>query len=252
MNISFAIVSAVLLILLQACASVDVDQESRGKAAQYNAQLGINYMNKQGDLELARIKLEKALEQDSKNALANAGYARLQSIVGDKKRADTHYRRAIDLEPLNGDHRNAYGVFLCEEGRTPEAVSEFDAAIDNRYYKTPEYALDNAGVCLLDAGDTANAEEYLVKAVKSNPQYSPALLNLADLNLRTDKLELANAYFKRYETKGKVTSRSLWLGYRISRASGELDKAQSLSDTLLRKYPNSKQAGELLTTTVND
>ncbi len=250
-----ALVCVLLLLsalLLQACASTLASRESREKAAQYNAQLGINYMNKQGDLEQARIKLEKALDQDGNNALANVGYAQLQALVGDKTLANTHYRRAIELEPLNASHRNAYGVFLCGEDKVAEAIREFDSAVENRYYKTPEFALDNAGVCLLDAGRTAQAETYLVEAVKTNARYAPALLNLADLHFQLKRMDLAAAYFQRYEKLGKETPRSLWTGYRIMRANGDKNKATQLSDSLLRNYPNSKQAGELLTTNIDD
>ena len=242
-----------VVLLLQACVTTsDKGKASDEKAAQYNAQLGINYMNRQGDLEQARIKLEKALEQDRNNALANAGYAQLQTRIGDNEKADLHYRRAITLEPLNGDHHNAYGVFLCEQGDIEKAISEFDLAAENRYYKTPEFALDNAGICLLDDKQSALAEEYLARAVKANPKYTPALLNLADLNLRDKRIELASAYFRRYEKVGKETPRSLWVGYQIYRAEGEYVRAKELSDSLLRNYPNSRQAGELLTTSVDD
>jgi len=244
---------ALLVMLLQACASsVQTGKISSEKAAQFNAQLGIKYMRQQGDLEQARIKLEKALSQDSRNALAHAGYAQLQSRVGDNTLAEKHYKRAIVLEPLNGDHQNAYGVFLCGDDRVAEAITAFDAAVENRYYKTPEYALDNAGICLLDAERPADAERYLAKAIKAKPDYSPALLNLADLNLRAERMELALAYYRRYATKGRETPRSLWIGFQVYRSAGRLDEAQQLSDTLLQKYPNSFQAGELLTSTVND
>ncbi len=241
------------VLLLQACVtSSNTGKASAEKAAQYNAQLGINYMNKHGDLEQARIKLEKALEQDRSNALANAGYAQLQSTIGNKELAATHYKRAIENEPLNADHHNAYGVFLCEEGKIKQAIVEFDKAVENRYYKTPEYALDNAGICLLDDSQIKDAEEYLVKAVKANSAYTPALLNLADLNLRAKRNELASAYYKRFEKTGKATPRSLWVGYQVNRNQGNHDKARQISESLLRNFPNSRQAGELLTTTVND
>ncbi len=233
--------------VLQACVTTQ-DNKPRNdkKAARFNAQLGINYMNKQHNLDQARIKLEKALEQDESNALAHAGYAQLQSIVGDKKKAKIHYQRAIALAPLNANHKNAYAVFLCSEGEVEESITVFDEAIENRYYKTPEYALDNAGVCLLDSEKTAKAEDYLARAIKINPRYAPSLLNLADLNLRNNQFDIAKAYYLRYEKLGRSSPRSLWVGYRVMSALGDKGSASTLSNTLLRKFPNSKQAGELL------
>lgn len=248
------IVLLVMTLAVQACTTSTVGKrgESPEKAAQYNAQLGINYMTKQGNLEQARIKFERALEQNEKNPLANLGYAQLQSVVGDKEKADKHFKRAIGLAPLNANSRNAYAVFLCQEGKIEEAMQQFDMAIENRYYKTPEIALDNAGVCLIDSRELLEAEGYLVKAVKANPRYAPALLNLAELNLQKHEIPLADAYYSRFAKLSADTPASLWLGYQVKRGLGKEDEASALSDKLLRKYPNSTQAGELLKTTIND
>lgn len=248
----FALLAMTLLI--QGCSTTTTGRsgESPEKAAQYNAQLGINYMTKRGNLEQARIKFEKALEQNEKNPLAHLGYAQLQNIVGNKKQADKHFRRAVQLEPLNADNRNAFAVYLCQEGKTTEALEQFDAAIENRYYKTPEVALDNAGVCLIESRDVAEAEDYLVRAVKANPRYAPALLNLADLNLKKREIPLADAYYSRYSKLGNDTPASLWVGYQVKRGQGKREEASVLSDRLLRHYPNSIQAGELLKTNIND
>lgn len=251
---NYHIVLLTMVLLMQACTTTTTGRkgESPEKAAQYNAQLGINYMTKQGNLEQARIKLERALEQNEKNPLANLGYAQLQTVVGNKDKADKHFKRAIELEPLNANSRNAYAVYLCQEGKTTEAMAQFDRAIENRYYKTPEIALDNAGVCLIDSRNLLEAEEYLVRAVKANPRYAPALLNLADLNLQKHEIPLADAYFSRFAKLGGETPSSLWVGYQIKRGQGKKDEASALSDKLLRNHPNSIQAGELLKTTIND
>ncbi len=239
--------------MLHACTSSSTFKHKDNiKASRYNAQLGINYLNKNKDLEYARLKLEKALKQDESNALAHAGYAQLQSLVGNNEQAEIHYQNAIELEPLNANHQNAYGVFLCENGQIDKSVAVFDDAVSNRYYKTPEYALDNAGVCLLGTGDTKQAEHYFAKAIKHNPKYAPALLNSADLNLQANRLELANAYYMRYNKRAKESARSLWLGYRIMQAMGKHDTAKALSDKMLRQYPESKQTGELLLKTANE
>ena len=242
----------VVAIALQGCATSAKERESRKKAAQYNAQLGLNYMNRQGDLEQTRIKLERALKQDSSNPLAHAGYAQLQDRVGNPDRAEEHYRKAIELEPLNAANNNAFGVFLCGQERVDEALSQFDEAVANRYYKTPEHALDNAGVCLLEAGRADEAEGYLARAVKANARYSPTLLNLAELNLEVARPELAQAYLSRFEKVARTNPRSLLLGFLIHRAEGDVQGAREYSNTLLRRFPESEEAGELLTYGIDD
>ena len=74
----------VLVVLLQSCAgkSDELTPEKRRDAAQYNAQLGAQYLQR-GELEQAREKLLKALEQDESNSLAHATYANLQFRIDD-------------------------------------------------------------------------------------------------------------------------------------------------------------------------
>jgi len=221
------------------------------KASQINAKLGINYMNQRGDLSNARVKLEKALKQDDSNPLAHAGYAQLQERVGNKEVAMQHYERAIELEPLNANHMNAYGVFLCTEGKIEKSLTIFDKSIANSYYKTPEHALNNAGLCLLSAKQLKRAEGYLINALKKNPKYGPALLNLSDLNLRLNKLTVAKAFYTRFQQHSHDSARSLWIGYRIMTKFGKKQEAKRISDDLLRKYPASIEAGKLLAVTMN-
>lgn len=62
--------------VIAGCGSGAVRQND--KAAQLNAQLGINYFNK-GDLQQADAKLRRALKQDPNLAVAHWSFALLQS-----------------------------------------------------------------------------------------------------------------------------------------------------------------------------
>ena len=71
-------------VLVQACAGNDNRGPRNSEdAAQYNAQLGAQYLQR-GDLDQAREKLTKALEQDDDNALAHVTYAKLQYVLSRK------------------------------------------------------------------------------------------------------------------------------------------------------------------------
>lgn len=235
------------MVLLSACASVSntINDKDLPKASKANAGLGINYLRR-GELDLAKSKLTKALAQDDNNASAHAGFAQLQSRVGNAKLADVHYKKATELEPQVAEHNNIYGVFLCEQGDIAKAVKQFEVAATNPYYKTPEYAMDNAGVCLMDNNQFEEANAYFHRALRRNNKFSSVILNLSDLNLRIDRIEVAEAYYSRYETYGKSNSRSLWLGYQIVKKSGDLPRAQTLGDHLLSDFSESKYAGEYL------
>jgi len=238
----------VLLVagLLQGCASDgEISPEKRQDAAQYNAQLGAQYLQR-GELDQAQEKLLKALDQDDNNALAHVTYANLQFKVGEQISAETHFKKALDLDPDEAEYRNSYGIYLCEVEKYDLAQKQFRAAAENPYYRTPEFALDNAGLCMLDADMLAEAEGYLREALRENPQFANAYLHMADLMHRQDRLTVADAYFQRYQAHGSESAESLWLGLKIKRDMGDVPKAESYASRLLNQFPASKEAGEFM------
>ena len=237
----------VLVVLLQSCASKsdELTPEKRQDAAQYNAQLGAQYLQR-GELEQAREKLVKALEQDESNALAHATYANLQFRIGDPDSADVHFKRALRLDPEEAEYRNSYGIYLCGVGQYDGASKQFREAADNPFYRTPEFALDNAGLCMLDAERLSDAESFLREALRVNPQFANAYLHMADLMHRKQRLTVADAYFQRYNAYGAASAESLLLGLKIKRDAGDLESAENYASQLLNQFPASEQAGEYL------
>jgi len=240
--------AAMLLASLSGCATSAISNDpgaSPENAAQFNAELGASYLQR-GELDQARQKLEKALEQDRSNALAHVSFARLQQEINQFDLAQTHYKRALALQPDEASHSNSYGVFLCETGDVDEAVTQFTNAASNPFYQTPEFALDNAGLCLLDAERLGQAETFLRDALRRNPRFPNALLHMADLTYRQQRLDIASAYLGRYERYASSSAASLLLGMNIKRATGDQSAAQGYANRLLNDFPKSREAGEYL------
>lgn len=236
----------VAMLLLSACAGKgEVSAEKRQDAAQFNAQLGAQYLRR-GELDQAREKLLKALDQDDNNALAHANYAKLQDRVGKEASANKHFKRALALDPDEAEHRNSYGIFLCNIRQYEQAQQQFRQAADNPYYKTPEFALDNAGLCMLDANRLGDAEGYLREALRVNPKFAKAYLHMADLMHRRERLTVADAYYQRFQAYSRETAESLWLGVKIMRDAGDRDGAERYASQLLNQFPASREAGEFL------
>lgn len=237
-----------LVIFTSACTVVSTtnkrstDEES---AADFNAKLGAQYLQR-GDLQLANEKLTKALEQDKNNANAHINMAKLQFAIDKPDVARRHYKRAMSLEPDNADNRNAYGIFLCQTGDPIGAEREFDRAANNPFYETPEFALDNAGVCMLEAGRFDEAEDYLTKAIRRNPKFANAYLHIAELRYSERRLTIADAYLARYHALNDFSPASLLLGFEIQREGGYQTEAKQFADLLLNKFPDSTEAGAYL------
>ncbi len=240
---------AVLMGSISACTIVTSANKRTSDdqaASDFNARLGAEHLQR-GDLQLANEKLTKALEQDRNNASAHIAMARLQFAIDKPAVAHKHYKRAVSLEPDNSDTRNAYGIFLCSTGDLDGAEREFEKAASNPFYETPEFALDNAGVCMLDAGRLEEAEDYLLKAIQRNPQFANAHLHVAELRYSEHRLTIADSYLARFHALNNGFSpASLLLGFEIQREGGHQTEAKQYADLLLNTFPDSKEAGAYL------
>lgn len=245
-----AIAGLILSLSLVGCvttSTVDSASSSPRKAASVNAELGARYLAR-GELKIAKSKLEKALEQDSRNAEANNAYAMLQVKLRQPKKAEEYYQRAISLDPDNADYSNTYGIFLCGQGRLEDAEAAFLEAARNPLYITPEYAYDNAALCALDAGQPQRAAEHAASALRSNPRFSPALLHMAQARFASKQYQLAEAYLSRFHKFSRTNPSSLWLAVQIARATGDVTGARRYGEQLLQRYPQSSEATRYLET----
>ena len=215
------------------------------KAAEYNADLGSQYFQA-GDLKKARDKLTKALDQDSENPRANFSYAMLLARVKQPSEAETYFRRAISLSPDETHYNDAFGVFLCGLDRYEDAKEQFLASATNPYNEIPEYAYNNAGSCAMKLGRIDDAQANTREALRKNPRFTPALLNLAEISLEQRKVDVADAYYSRYLKYGQHTADSLWLGVQIKRFLGDREAIEEYGLRLKRDFPQSAETLQYL------
>jgi type IV pilus assembly protein PilF len=98
-------------------------------------------------------EFDAALEIDGGFAEAHRGRALVLDLAfGRAEEAERSYRRAIGLRPAFSEAHNDLGQLLARNGRWPEAIAEFDAALENMLYKEPYVARCNKGVALQRMG----------------------------------------------------------------------------------------------------
>ena len=214
-------------------------------AARINTQLGLAYAG-QGRFDVAEMKLKKAIDQDDSIAQAHSGLGYVYWQRGDAAGADSEFRRAISLDGDDPDIRNNYGVFLCDQHKYEEGDHNFMLALKSRDYATPSKAWTNAGVCAHHAGDEARAETDFRRALQVDPDYFPALSEMASASYRQQNYLAARGFLERYQKSGPQTAAYLLLGYQTEAALGNDDAAQQYSLKLIRSYPDSDEAAQLL------
>jgi type IV pilus assembly protein PilF len=219
-------------------------RQSDEEAARANLNLGVGYLN-QGRPEVAVEALQRAVDLDPRLAEAHSvlglGYEMLENF----ELAETHHRRATQLDSDNPDAQNRYAVFLCRQDRWSEARRYFDRAIDNPRYRTPEVAITNAGTCAKGADDLASAERYFRQALGLNAENVDALEGMLDVSLQNENYLQGRAFMQRLFAASTPSALHLLLCYSIERALNDSDAAGDCAAQLRAQYPGSPELGRL-------
>lgn len=237
----------VLLVAISvvACVGPRPMPVDKGRAAELNTKLGLSYLE-QGRLDLAELKLQRALKEAPKSSRVLWANALLYEKLEKKKRAEALYRKAIQYNPKDSEALNNFGTFLCKEGREKEAVDMFEKAVANPLYHTPEYAYTNAGLCELKSSNEVKAEEFFRKALDTNTRYASALYQMALLTYRQKRYLTSRAYRERLAAVlNKLNPKVLWLCVVTERGLGDYSEADSCEKTLKTAFPTSREASLL-------
>lgn len=216
----------------------------KASAAEINVSLGQSYM-RQGKLEIAKEKLERALQLDPKLPDAHTVIAVLYEQINDTASAARHYQRAAELAPKAGVVNNNYGTFLCKRGDYARADAYYQKALQDPFYDTPAVALANRGACALKWKKPDLAEESFRKALQINPNQPDALLSLAEILYGKGDYFRARAFVQRHDAGGKAGPDALLLAMRIEEGLGDRRAARDYKNRLLQQFPESDQAQDL-------
>lgn len=223
------------------------DPETHNRA-KLRVELGSGYYA-QGQMAIALEEFTHATRIDPGYAPAYVGLGLVRAALGQDELAETHFRRALQLDPESSEARNNYGTFLCSRNRIDESLEQFSQALKDPLYATPELANLNAGLCALKKNDFGLAENHLNRALQLRPGLRQASFELANLHYLRGDLVQARRHLERAMTDIEPTPAMLWLGVRIERALGDRDAEASYALLLRHKYPDSEQTRALLAET---
>jgi len=234
----------VAVLGLPGCASQQAAEKKSADASNYNTQLGISYL-RQGDIPLAKEKLDRALKENPDNPEVHSARAMLFDRMNQPAAADAEFKNALRLAPQDPNVSNNYAVYLCQTGRTTDGVHRFEEVARNALYRTPWVAYTNAGVCQRTAKRNAEAIRNFQQALQIRPNFAEAAYQLGDLQLQDGKLTEARAQVDTYLGAFEETPDLLLLGVRIARAQNDRIAAAQYSRKLRLDFPSSAQAKAL-------
>lgn len=214
-------------------------------AAELNYQLGARYF-RNGKFELARDRLLLAVELDPKLAIAYSTLALTYEQLDNLRLAGQSYDQALRVDPRNYAVLNTYAVFLCRQNRFDEALRQFERAINIPENDHAEITLTNAGVCMMQRPDHAQAEVFFRQALQRNANYGEALLQMCVLKYEAKDNLIARAFLQRFLASNIAPADVLYLGWQIETALGAQRAQSEFADRILREFPESAEARRVL------
>jgi tetratricopeptide (TPR) repeat protein len=181
----------------------------------------------------ARKEVQKALELDPSLAEAHAllGWIK-RSYDWDWIGADAAYKRALELEPANGNAVRGAASLAAALGRFDEAIKLDHRAIELDPLRISTY--NNLGRHYYYAGRWQEAEAALRKALELNPQYPTVHLLLGRIYLAQSESQEALAEMQK-EPEPVYGGYGLALAYH---AAGKTKEADAALVEYIEKFQN--------------
>jgi len=217
------------------------DPRSRAKL---HTELGALYFQDR-NIPVAMEELTIAIYIDPTYAQAYGIRALVHHYLKEPQHAETNFREALRYAPDDPEIANNYGWFLCQTGKHGEGMAQFERALRNRMYQTPELAYLNAGQCAMAMGDLKLAEEQLDKAYRLNGATPIITYRRGELYYKTERLEDAKREVADLMRRIEPNAETLWLAIRIERKLGDREAETRLSNQLRRRFPSSNEYQEL-------
>lgn len=225
--------------------TVSSENWSPDKRADVHAQLAAQYMGRDM-LTVSLEELKKAMAISPDHSRTNYVMAVLQTRMKNFDEADRYYKRALKSDPQNSEAAHDYGIFLCDQGKTGQAMHFFGQALLNPLYTGKMLTNLRAGECLITHGkNPAGAEDYFKAVLDVNPTIPLALYFMAEIKYDSGGFLSARGYIERFFSANVETPESLLLASRIETGLKAHDVAKDYARRLKAKFPSSEQVLQL-------
>ncbi len=224
---------------------VPTESWNTAQRADVHAQLAARYMS-QDNLTVSLNELNKALAIKPDHSRSNYVMAVLQTRMKNFDEADKYYKRALKFDPQNSEAAHDFGTFLCERGKSGQAMQYFKQALANPLYTGAMLTNLRAGECLITRGnDPSGAGDYFKAVLEANPTIPLALFYMAEIKFGRGEFLSARGYIERFFSASEETPQSLLLASKIETGLNAQDVAQDYARRLKAKFPTSEQSIQL-------
>ncbi|MDR3064590.1 MULTISPECIES: type IV pilus biogenesis/stability protein PilW [Comamonas] len=211
------------------------------RRAQIRLELAANYFQA-GRLDVAMDEVGQALaaKPDYADAYGLLGLILMQNQ--DWVQAEVAMRKAVDLNPRDGNQIHNYGWMQCQQKHFDVAQQWFDRALQAPGYREQPKTLLAKGMCYQQAGQLEPAYQSMFRAYEMDVGNAATGYNLANVLWLKGDLKKAQFYIRRLNNNSnQASAESLWLGIKIDRALHDDIGARQQADQLRERFPQSRQ-----------
>ncbi|MDF2463016.1 MAG: type 4 fimbrial biosis protein PilF-like protein [Ramlibacter sp.] len=252
--LAWAWMAGTLLMALGGCASAppgdvgsardimtESDEPEARKRARIRMELAVGYFE-QGQTNVALDELKQVIASDPTFPDAYNLRGLIYMRLNDMRQAEDSFKRAVSLNPRDGNVQHNYGWLMCQQGRYEEASRAYEVAMANPMYAGRAKTLMAKGLCEARAGKTAEAERSLARSYELDAGNPVTGYNLAGLLFRRGDFNRAQFYIRRLNNSDLANAETLWLGVRVERRLGDRVAMLQLAEQLRKRFPKSREA----------
>ena len=219
----------------------DSDEPQSRKRAANRLRLAVLYFQ-DGKNSIALDEVKQAITADPNWFEAYNMRGLIYMRMSDFGLADASFQKALSINPNSAEVKHNYGVMLCKQNRTADALRMFSAAIATPGYNQRSNTWMEQGVCLLNAGQKVDAEASFVKSYEIDPGNPVSAYNIGSLLFQRGETVKSQFYIRRINNSEYATADSLWLGIKTERRMGNSEAVTQLGAQLRKRFPQSAQA----------
>ncbi len=216
------------------------DEPDSRKRARIRLELAVGYFE-QGQTTIALDELKQSISADPNFSEAYSLRGLIYMRLGDPRLAEDSFRRALAISPRDPDVLHNYGWMLCQQGRYAESQQAIAQAIANPLYGGRAKSWMAQGLCQLKAGQSAEAEQSLLRAYELEAGNPVTGYNLANVMFLRGETVRAQFYVRRLNNSEYANAESLWLGIKVERKLGNRDVVQQLATQLRKRFIQSRE-----------
>ncbi len=214
--------------------------------ARMHTELAAGYYER-AQMDVAIEELNSAVAIDPAYAPAYNLYGLVYAVLGDNRKAEQSFQRALELAPNDSDVHHNWGWYLCQHKREREALVQFEAAVQNSLYRTPEIALVNAGRCAQTIGEVRLAETYFRRALGGQPGNALASYGIALIAYKEARYDEARQWMRTVMQTTTAPPEAIYLGMCIERKLGDRQAELSYISQLRNRFPDSIETKAITT-----